>query len=557
MNFEKTKHLNMKKSSMKNKLLFFPILILFLAILIIAVASTLSFKKHLYKTMEDNGILLAKTLTSMLNNTTSDYYQPSIEHIVEDQTIEYATIIDRNYEVIAHSNPKLIGTAIENYATKTAAVDGQIFSTINYYEPTQSDCLHIMYPLFVNGEHMGAIILGFHLTEVHNAIYTDIGYITMIGLALLIILGVFLYKLTTNTIHSINIIMEQMNQIALGELKIILPDKLLKKEDELGKMAQAILAMKDSLSHMIYTIVGKSEQLSATAEELSAITKQSTIVSNEIANAVSQISEGAMVQSEKTMQGRQSISELAGLIDNNNIYVDELTSSSQTIHNLIHDGYQIVDELVNHTKNNTTATKEINSIITNTNENVVEVANASDMIKNIAAQTNLLALNATIEAARAGEAGKGFAVVASEIRKLADEASTLSEQISQVISNLIVKTNYASESMNKVANIVTSQSDCVEKTNETFKGIANAIDVLKSLGMRINTSSDNMNEKKEMIYNIIDNLASISEENAASTEETTASVEEQTSSLDEISQASEELAIISQELTNIVHKFKL
>ncbi len=127
------------------------------------------------------------------------------------------------------------------------------------------------------------------------------------------------------------------------------------------------------------------------------------------------------------------------------------------------------------------------------------IQNIMKIITNVSDQTNLLALNASIEAGRAGEHGRGFAVVANEVRKLAEE------------------------SKRNVVNSGDAIQDIVKLIDENAKVIANISEELEIAVIDIEGSSNSI-------------------------EGISASAEEQTASMEEISAHANKLGSIAVEL---------
>lgn len=110
--------------------------------------------------------------------------------------------------------------------------------------------------------------------------------------------------------------------------------------------------------------------------------------------------------------------------------------------------------------------------------------------------------------------------------------------------------------MEEARGLIKSQAESVEITHNKYIGIAASIEGMKKYIDAINESEKLMEQKKNDVIDILQNLSAISEENAAGTEEASASVEEQTAAMAEIANASEALAKLADEMQQSVIKFK-
>ena len=346
-------------------------------------------------------------------------------------------------------------------------------------------------------------------------------------------------------------------QIAGLDASDNLPDKLIKRNDEIGILANSLQSITNSLREFINTVGSSADQVATASQVLASTSEQSSIASEEVSKTIEQIAEGATEQAINTEEGAKKTDELNNIIEEELVYMEKLVSQADKVMKLKDDGESIVSELIDKTRSSSEGIQKVYNGIIETNNSTVKIQSASHVIQSISEQTNLLALNAAIEAARAGEAGKGFAVVAEEIRKLAEQSNKSAGEIESIVNSLQTNSRVDVDIITEVSAITKEQGSSVEMTREIFSVIAKELEVTKEIINELGTIGESMGSSKDEIINILQNLSAIAEENAAATEEASASTEEQTASMEEIYSASNSMADLAQELKSLVSKFKI
>jgi methyl-accepting chemotaxis protein len=299
--------------------------------------------------------------------------------------------------------------------------------------------------------------------------------------------------------------------------------------DEVSRLLKALATMQQNLRETLQGISGSAAQLATAADELNAVTLDSTqnlqqqnneieqaaTAVNEMTTAVEEVARNAVSTSDATR--RSSESAHAG---------QERVSETVTAIGALASDVQVTGGLVQSLANQS---QDIGKVL--------------DVIRAIAEQTNLLALNAAIEAARAGESGRGFAVVADEVRALAYRTQQSTQEIEQMVQGMRSGSTQALDSMQASSSRAAATLALAERAGEALQTITASVHQIHERNLVIASAAEEQAQVAREVDRNLVNIRDLSVRSAAGADQTNAS--------------SHELSRLANSLRTMVQRFQV
>ena len=229
---------------------------------------------------------------------------------------------------------------------------------------------------------------------------------------------------------------------------------------------------------------------------------------NENKGALSDISSASSVNSEEMNHQSELTQNIYGIVQETQASAERVQQNAQDVYEKVSEGVVLSEDMRTQAQEVSADIKATNQIVTDLVGQIQGVSSITDAILSISSQTNLLALNASIEAARAGEAGKGFAVVADEIRTLAEQTKHSTEEITQIMNQLILVANQSVEKMNRCVEGIQLQNTKIDDVNGSFEQTKKDVGALKTM---VDGIIDGVNEVSNNTAQIVNSVVSVSE----------------------------------------------
>ncbi len=493
------------------------------------------------------------------------YFAQDFNKIVEDLNLGqngFAFIIDKDGNKIVHSDINLVINK-DNDLTKSD-------SNVQNFKEVQTNMINknsgfalfdylnekytIGYSKINNFDwYLGIVQSKSYTLKNLDTLSTNILYLSSIIILLVIIISFIIANRISKPIVAVTKLLDKTASLDIKSDESF--NWIFNYKGEIGDMCQSVAKLRSTFRDLISNLdeeANLAENNSYNLEQNIKTSLETIKTIEESTYSLSQKTDTQVSYSEDSQEKLQNLSNKLNLISNESSNLSQLASKTNELNIK---GIEDINELREKFSTSNAITKQTAKDIYILNEKSESINSIVSTINSIAEQTNLLALNASIEAARAGEAGKGFAVVAEEIRKLAEQTSSSTYEIDNIVNEISDDIHKVKDGMVQTENIINESNEKLDKTTNSFKTIEqntlNTINSVESLIQNLNS----IEEYKVQMEKSTDEIIQISNSSYNSTKEINNLILNHKDSIDILVNTSKDLQIISIKLKEIIKKF--
>lgn len=495
---------------------------IFMSGVVFLVFQMVGYRQDLYAEKQQQLENLLDTITSQVQTVQAmpqDVQQTErlIKSLVRDaryQTDQYFFIFDQKLVMQVHPfKPSLEGKSVSNVndATGTplfqrmraaASYNNTGFVEYMWPKPGTSDSIAKLSAVKQLPFNNWVIGTGTYIDDIEHQVEQRSWLFISFGLiwaALMIILGRFFIASIAKPLKQVG---QCLHDMAEGDLTQPCPSFTSR---DLSHLSNNINRMRVQIAELMGLVKNDSQQIVAATDQLQIAAQngeqntqkqhneleQLSVAVNELSQTIQVMSGNANCVADTMNQATTAASEGEDIMD----------TARQKIHQLTHQ-----------------LDRSVQSVGT-LNDAANQIGNVAEVIASISEQTNLLALNAAIEAARAGESGRGFAVVADEVRTLAQRTGVATDEIKQVIDNIVNGTRDAVSVMQLSSQETQQCASYIDRAQHQLAAINVNVTEVKDMNIQLATSIEQQGQVTEEVNHNIHSLAQAADSNKQSAQE--------------------------------------
>lgn len=318
--------------------------------------------------------------------------------------------------------------------------------------------------------------------------------------------------------------------------------------DDIGDAADGDLRVRAQLSAGDVGIVADLfnaiiENLRLTTARVKSSTAQVTGSLSVNEAAIRDLADQAIAEARRLQETLGAVEDISRSIQDVAASAGQASSLTQDTYTSVQVGTQSMDQTVDSILGLRVTVGETAKKIKRLGESAQKIAQAVGLIDEIALKTNLLAVNASVEAARAGEFGQGFTAVAEQVGSLAEQSSSATKEIAQIVAAIQTETQEVVEAIETGTAQVVNSTNLVEGTKQRLADVLGKSQQINQLMQQISQAALRQSESSAAVTQLVQQVAQESEQRSVSSTQ--------------MAQAIQSTTQVARELEASVEQFKL